>query len=247
MLLTTCFHGNLLSSNIPTEQYSRVLDRCYWPLLELVENIPGVKVGVEFPVRSLQHLDSIDKSFIAKINELQEQGAVEFIGSGYTQAIQPLLPYEVNQANLQLGNEYYQEMFNRTPSVAYLNEQNISQSTANLYEEIGYKSIIMDFDASSLAGDYSQNDLYLPKIVQGSSVNVLWNSSIAFQRFQRFIYGLISFDEYIAYLAEHYAQGHNGALMLYGSDWEIFDYKPGDIDLSYKQTKVLFVSKIHRH
>lgn len=243
--LYSCFHGNLLSSNIPEKQYSLILDRCYWPIIELAES-KQTKIGIEFPVTSLNIIEKVDKSFIAKIKNLQNRNLIEFIGAGYTQAIQPLLPYELNKQNLLISKDIYQHYFDKTPEIYYLNEQNISQKTHLLYQEVGIHNLLMDFDCIKPTQNLPYKYIYNPATITNSQTNIIWNSSIAFQRFQRYIHGSIDIKEMTEYITSHYAKQHNRSFMFYGSDWEIFDYKPGEIDIKYthKQTEFLRLEKL---
>ncbi|MDE2292679.1 MAG: glycoside hydrolase family 57, partial [Elusimicrobia bacterium] len=55
---------------------------------------------------------------------------------------------------------------------------------------------------------------------------LIWNKSIAFQKFQRYAHGEMELDEYLAYLAGHIGSGPR-AFPLYANDVEIFDFRPG--------------------
>ena len=54
---------------------------------------------------------------------LTTEGNCEFVGSGYSQIIGPLVPAEVNGANLRLGNQVYEKMLGFRPDIALVNEQ----------------------------------------------------------------------------------------------------------------------------
>jgi len=57
-------------------------------------------------------------------------------------------------------------------------------------------------------------------------IPVIWNKSIAFQKFQRYAHGEMELDEYHEYLCGHLAETPR-AFPLYGNDVEIFDFRPG--------------------
>ena len=40
--LFTAFHANLDFSSVPEVDLPRVLDRCYWPLLQIAEEVPSL-------------------------------------------------------------------------------------------------------------------------------------------------------------------------------------------------------------
>ena len=59
----------------------------------------------------------------------------------------------------------------------------------------------------------------------GNHIDVIWNNSINFQKFQRYIHSEITFNEYIDFIEKNRGSGGN-YFLLYGSDAEIFDFRP---------------------
>lgn len=55
---------------------------------------------------------------------------------------------------------------------------------------------------------------------------VIWNNSIFFQKFQRYVHGELELDDYLALIGRH-DNGTTRAIPLYGNDVEIFDFRPG--------------------
>ena len=43
--LYTAFHLNLAFSSIPQEQYALAIDRCYWPMIDILEKFNNIKFG----------------------------------------------------------------------------------------------------------------------------------------------------------------------------------------------------------
>ena len=103
------FHCNLSFSYIPKDLYGQIIERCYWPLLEIIQRY-GVPFGIEIPAYTLQMINRIDPEWVRKLAELWNGGRCQFIGSGYIQSIMPLIPYEVNAKNLHYGNEVYKHL-----------------------------------------------------------------------------------------------------------------------------------------
>ncbi len=153
LYLYTVFHANLNFSSIPEDQYSTVLDRCYWPALDLLKEY-RMNIGFEFSGSTLQTIREIDPDFITQLKKHWDSGRCEVIGSGYSQAILPLIPARVNLANLLQGNRIYQENLGKTPVTAYVNEQTYSSGIIELYKEAGYENIIMDWDNATKYNDY---------------------------------------------------------------------------------------------
>ncbi len=100
--LYSIFHLNIAYSSIEEEQRSEVVERCYWPLLRLAEEL-DLPVGIEASGYTLDTIKKIDPSWITKFRSLLQDNKCEFVGSGYMQIIGPLVPAEVNNMNQRLG------------------------------------------------------------------------------------------------------------------------------------------------
>lgn len=69
---------------------------------------------------------------------------------------------------------------------------------------------------------------YAPQRVAGAdgrTIPVIWNQSIAFQRFQRYAHGELDLEEVITDLSQRVAADER-SWALYGNDAEIFDFRP---------------------
>jgi len=227
--LFTVFHLNLAYSSIEEEQRPQVIQRCYWPLLRLARRY-GLPFGIEASAYTLEAVAGIDQKWIDELRALTTNGPCEFVGSGYAQIIGPLAPAEVNAANLRLGNAAYQELLGFRPTIALVNEQAYSAGLLQHYKDAGYKAIVMEWDnPARWHPDWSQEWRYLPQIAcgqHGEELPVIWNKSIAFQKFQRYAHSEMDLPEYLDYLAKHVGQ-EDRAFPLYGNDVEVFDFRPG--------------------
>ena len=74
--LYSFFHMNLAYSAIPVGKYHEVLEKCYWPLLELIES-SDVPLGIELPGYTLEEINKIDNSWVKKLQELISLGRCE--------------------------------------------------------------------------------------------------------------------------------------------------------------------------
>lgn len=223
------FHLNLAYSAIEEEDRPRVIERCYWPLLRLARdrNLP---FGIELSGYTLETISSIDPDWVAELASLVKDGPCELIGCGYSQVIGPLVPSEVTAANLHLGHQVYESMLGVRPKLALLNEQAYSAGMVPLYKEAGYEAIIMEWN-NPVRGhkDWNPEWRYLPQHAKGtggSEIGLIWNKSIAFQKFQRYAHGELNIDELLDYVASHQAL-HPRAFPVYGNDVEVFDFRPG--------------------
>ena len=227
LYLYAVFHGNLNFSYIPKDFYPQILRSCYWPLLDIIEETQ-VPLGLEFSGHTLQTLDALDHSFVTRLRSLWQEGLCEVVGSGYVQLIMPLIPARVNRENLQRGNSIYQELLGKKPSVAYLNEQVYSAGIPRLYRDCGYQAIMANWE-SSLPSREDPELRYRPCAVStgdGGQIPVIWHSTIAYRDFQRYVEREISLDTYLSRIFSHLPLTGERALPMYGSDWEVFDFKP---------------------
>jgi len=224
--LYTLFHCNLAFSSIPREHFPAIIERCYAPILALAEK--GFPVALEMTGWTLKEVNRIDPAFLERLRSLLHDGKCEFIGSGFSQAILPLIPAEVNRWNLELGNKYYHDLLGRRPRIALVNEQTFSRGIVDLYRDAGYEALIMDWNNSFQHNRYPKEYKYYPQRAAGlsSDIDVIWSHSIAFQKFQRCVHGEISEAEYLDYLFSHASTGERGFL-VYSNDAEVFSYRPG--------------------
>lgn len=222
------FHLNLAYSSIAEEQRATVIKMCYEPLLDLIEE-GAVCIGVELSAWTLNQIDELSPIWIERFNHLLNTGKCELIGSGYVQLIGPLVPYEVNLWNQQLGLEEYERILDVRPDLVLVNEMAYSSGMVGVYKSAGYKGLVMDRNNICLALGKSAHDSAIPCYAdggEGDTLPVLWTDSILFQKFQRYAHGDIRLGEYLDYF-KHRANDAMGPLSIYANDAEIFDYRPG--------------------
>ncbi|MDY6937246.1 MAG: glycoside hydrolase family 57 [Cyanobacteriota bacterium] len=216
-------------SSIEEHQRLQVIERCYWPLLDLTERY-NIKLGIEASGITLEIIQDLDPHWIAKLKQLQNRGLCEFIGCGYAQIIGPLVPSLVNAKNLSFGQQIYQEKLGNRPQISLINEQAYSAGLIPHYLNVGDRAIIMEWNNPFRHHPEWQPEWrYLPQLActhQGDEIPLIWNKSIAFQKFQRYAHGEIELDEHLHYLETHLATQPR-AFPLYGNDAEIFGYRPG--------------------
>jgi hypothetical protein len=222
------FHLNLAFSSIEEEHRATVVRDCYGPLLDLAER--HGPIGIEATAYTLQAIAKGDSGWLARLTNLIGSGKVEFIGSGYAQAIGPLLPSAVVAANLRLGNEAYQRLLGITPRIALVNEQAWSGGLVGQYLDAGYDALLMDWDnVTNFHPGWSPAMRYAPQRAQGSDgrdIAILWTNTVAFQKLQRLAHDDISLDDYLAFVANQRG-GEDRTVCLYASDAEIFGFRPG--------------------
>src|SRR5665213_3039209 len=225
------FHLNLAFSSIEEERRGEVIASCYHPLLDLCEK--RGPLGIEMSGYTLEEIAARDPGWIVGARALLAAGKLELIGSGYSQMIGPLVPARVTRENLRLANEIYQRLLGVRPRLALVNEQAYAAGLVPLYLEAGYDAILMDWEnAAANHPEWPQATQYLPHYAlgpEGGRIALLWSNTTLFQQMQRLAHGDTELDAWLAFLRRKAAakgQGA-GALCLYASDAEIFDFRPG--------------------
>lgn len=220
------FYMNLMFSALKAEEREVVLDKCMEPLLKLGEN--GFPFAIQMSGLSLEYLAKLRPQQLERLRGLIEKGNCEFIGNGYSQIIQPLVPWEVNLKNQELGMKCYEEMLGLRPKIATINEMAFSASSSRSFTKVGYSGIVMEWNNPYKAhAEWDSSMKYFPQKIdlgQGYESNLLWGDTILTQKFQRYVHGDIELNEYMNELSQH--ESLKGALCLYCSDAEVFDFRP---------------------
>ena len=223
------FHLNLNYSAIEENQRGEVIEKCYWPLLNIIKK-HELNFGLEITGHTLEQIQTLDPEWIEFFKSLLHNEKCELIGSGYSQIIGPLVPYKLTLKNLEIGNSVYSEILQVRPKIALINEQAFSTGMISLYKQMGYETIITEWDnASSINVDWDEEAGYLPHVIEdneGNNINLIWNHSIAFQKFQRYVHGDIDKKDLINYIKLN-INDKERVFPLYGNDVEIFDFRPG--------------------
>lgn len=219
------FHINTSFSSLEYKSIPEVIKKCYWPLLNLIEKNERFKISIEANGKSLEDIYNIDPAWIKKLAFLLKHKKCEFIGSGYIQMINPSVPQEITEKNIKFGFEIYLKYLNYKPNLALINEQVFSKSLINIYKKY-FKGIFIDWINAkqniSLKIKKDQKPSYALDDY-GNKISVIWTNSLAFQKFQRFIFGEIDSFNYLNYLKN---QKDQKLLCIYSNDCEIFNFRP---------------------
>lgn len=227
--LFTVFHANLDFSALPEADVPRVLERCYWPLLRTSaeERLP---LGIELPARTLERLVREDPEWVKTLRELAGRGLVEVVGSGLAQLAAPLVPEDVNRANLRLGRDVYTALLGAAPGTWFVHEQTFAQGLGPLYEELGATALVMEWNNPASRRPELRPLRHRPaRLAIGNTggLPLLWNDSVLFQKFQRVAHGVLPLADYVDFVLAARAPGEPRLACAYGGDLEIFDYRPG--------------------
>lgn len=225
------FHLNITYSSIAVEQRALVIQQCYEPLLDLI-NDGEFQIGIELNAWTLKIISDINPDWVQRFKSLLSSGKCELIGSGYVQLIGPLVPHDANIFNQKYGVEEYERLLGIRPELALVNETAYSSGMVGIYKQAGYKGIILDRDNIALALGQQSVDSAMPCNADsgnGEELPVLWSDSFLFQKFQRYAHGDIRLKDYLEYFKVR-ANKTSTPLSIYCNDAEIFDHRPGRFD-----------------
>lgn len=231
------FHLNLAFSSIEHVSQIEVIDRCYARLFDLIDK-SEVKTNIELTGYTLERINFLAPSLVSQLKNLQQKGLVEIIASGFFQSIFPLFPYKLNKENIGCGINCYQKILGVNPNYVMANELAFSKSFIDVALECGFDGVILE--KNNVESIRSKNkDLYLENIDSfgfiastdlRSKIKVRWINSISFQKFQQVIHGAISFRDYESYMRNLIQNDQPPYISIYGSDAEVFNYRPGRFD-----------------
>lgn len=221
----TAWHLNMNYSSLEKADRPKVIEKCYWPLLNLAEST-GCPQGIEISGSSLRIIEQLDSSWLKKLIALETQGLVEVIASGYEQIVGPLAPARVNLANLIYGNKVIQELLGVSPSVSFVSEQCASSGVLSVHEDAGFGATVMEWENAWIANpSWPKNIGWSPQRFKTSSgIGIIWNHSRLFQGLQKFVHGELP----LSALTRSYenAKGYpDTAFCFYGGDTETFDFR----------------------
>ena len=171
-----------------------------------------------------------------KIQTINQRKKTELIGSGWSQIIGPLVPYEVNIKNQEIGLKYYEDLLGYRPKIALVNEMVFSSSMIEIYKKVGYNTLIMDSNNFIHATNKKYDHKSIPNVItyKKDCINVIWSESIIFQKFQRYVFDEISYKDFLRYFIKKLK---HQSYPIYSNDAEIFDFRPGRFKEEAQLTK----------
>ncbi len=218
------FHHNLMYSSIPPSHYGYVIEKIYSFLLELADLVP---LGMEFNGWTLETVARLSPGYIERLKNYMEAKKIEIIGSSYTQAIFPLIPYIANKKNVELGLEVFEEILGMRPKIFLLNEMVYSKGAVKLLKDMGFEAFIFDW-MNAVKGNSWPHRVRLWDVVRNEGLKILWADTYMTQKFQRCVWREIDFEDYFRFV-ERKLEEKPAFIPIYVGDAEVFEYIPGSL------------------
>jgi hypothetical protein len=231
-------------SSLPPENYVEIIDTCYWPILDIIDDY-NFKTGIEFPVNTIKEIQKIDPLFLEKLQKYVDKNKCEIICSSKEQVVFPLAPKSANLKNLNEGKKETEGIFSVNCKTAFVNEQLFSSGLVPLYSQNNFENIISIWEWASKFFEFNNNNKFHPRILDdgANQINFIWNSYIAYQKFQRYVNAEISKEEYLQYILNQKKEV-DSCFPFYGSDMEIFGYPNPVLGLKGRGNEVQRFRKI---
>jgi Glycosyl hydrolase family 57 len=229
--LSAFFHLNLMYSSLEEKDRPEVITRCYGPLLDLAES--GFPISLEAPGLTLEIISELNPAWLERLRVLIAAGKIEFVGSGYSQIIAPLVPAKMNQVNWDFGRRCYAGLLGVEPDIWLVNEMAWSGGLPELYLRAGVKAVVMEWNnAWKFHPEWNPEFRHHHQLVlgcEGSRLPLIWVDTLDFQKFQRMAGGEMEPSDLVDYWQRRSDEkpDQNRFATLYGSDAEVFDFRPG--------------------
>lgn len=219
----------VLHAHQPTGNFDFVFrenyEKCYDPLLEVIEAHPTLPVSLHFSGILLEWLAVNEPTYMARLRALVDHGRVELIGSGFGEPILVMLNEGDRRGQLTAMNEYLETQFGTRPKGMWLTERVWEQGLAHDIAEAGLQYTLVDdthFVMAGLRGD-DLNASYITED-RGSTIRLFPLSEKL-----RYYIPFQKVSDTIAFL-ESNASEDESALFVYGDDAEKFGSWPGTFE-----------------
>ena len=185
-------------------------------------------IGIEATAYTLEAIADCDPGWMSRLSEFIRDGKVEFVGSGYSQAIGPLLPADMVAANLRLGNQAYRELLGVARSWRWSMNRPIPPGWSGFIWTPAIEAILMDWDNVANHPEWKPEYRYAPQRALGSDgrdIALLWTNTSPSRNCSGWRMATSRWRLSGALCGP--ARVGDRALCLYASDAEIFDFRPG--------------------
>ena len=109
--LFSIFHLNLAYSSISESKRKEVIERCFLAASQAGDRRAHPRSDRGHPVYTLELVSRLDPSWLRALRSAVRSHLVEFVGSGYSQIVAPIVPAGVNEWNLEVGAQQYERLF----------------------------------------------------------------------------------------------------------------------------------------
>ena len=201
--------------------FAEVYEKAYLPMLEALEQHPGVRLSLHYTGPLLEWLRDERPAFIDRIRALVTREQIEILGGGYYEPVLASLPERDRIGQLRRMGDELEELFGRRPGGAWLAERVWEPDLPTSLAAGGYDWTILD-DAHFRAAAIPEEDLWGPYTTedQGRLLTVFGT-----EQGLRYRIPFRDVEDVIGYLREHATEDGDRVGMM-GDDGEKFGAWP---------------------
>jgi len=201
--------------------FKMALEKCYLPVLNLLDAHPNVKVGLHFSGPLLEWMEKNRPECIDLMARMVERGQVETLSGGFFEPLLATIPVRDAKGQILMMNDFIKKRFGRTPTGFWLAERVWDPHLPVTLEGTGMVYTIVDDTHLYYAG-LKDNDIYGSYITEkgGHTLGLLATPMV-----MRYMIPFRLVEDVIAHLKAQADMGRR--LAVYGDDGEKFGLWPG--------------------
>jgi alpha-amylase len=201
--------------------FADVYNQAYLPMLEALEDHPGVRLSLHYTGPLLEWLRDERPAFIDRLRALVTRDQVEILGGGYYEPVLASLPERDRIGQLRRMADELEAMFGRRPTGAWLAERVWEPDLPTSLAAGGYAWTVLD-DAHFRAAAIPEEDLWGPYTTedQGRLLTVFGT-----EQGLRYRIPFRDVEDVIGYLRDH-ATDEGDRVGMMGDDGEKFGAWP---------------------
>ncbi|MBC8178831.1 MAG: DUF1925 domain-containing protein, partial [Deltaproteobacteria bacterium] len=196
-------------------------DKCYRPLLDLIEAFPEVRVGLHFSGPLLEWLEKHRSGTLELMAGLVARGQVEPLSGGFFEPLLASIPVRDARGQLLMMNDYLENRFGFKPQGFWLTERVWDPTLPLTLADTGMEYTVVDDTHFYYAG-LRLEEIYGRYVTEKEGHTL---SLLSTPMTMRYIIPFKPVEEVIGHLRGLEETGHNVA--LYGDDGEKFGLWPG--------------------
>ncbi|MCG2777575.1 MAG: DUF1926 domain-containing protein [Desulfobacterales bacterium] len=204
-------------------------DKCYRPLLDLLQDHPAVRVGLHFSGPLLEWLDQQRPETLDLLAGLVKRDQVEPLSGGFFEPLLASIPVRDARGQVRMMNEYIESRFDRKPTGFWLTERVWDPGLPLTLSGTGMAYTVVDDTHFYYAG-LKPHEIYGRYITEKEGKTL---SLLATPMIMRYLIPFKPVEEVMGHLWEMKEAGR--AVALYGDDGEKFGLWPGTYDWVIQQ------------
>ncbi len=204
-------------------------DKCYRPLLDLLQAHPAVRVGLHFSGPLLEWLDQQRPETLDLLASLVKRDQVEPLSGGFFEPLLASIPVRDARGQVRMMNEYIESRFDRKPTGFWLTERVWDPGLPLTLSGTEMAYTVVDDTHFYYAG-LKPHDIYGRYITEKEGKTL---SLLATPMIMRYLIPFKPVEEVMGHLWEMKEAGR--AVALYGDDGEKFGLWPGTYDWVIQQ------------